>query len=377
MKVLHLISGGDTGGAKTHIMSLFNGLNKLIDAKIICFIEDSFYHDAKAVGIDIEVYKQNSRFDMSVVDKIAKEANDNNYDIIHCHGARANFIGVFLKSKIKKPFVTTVHSDYKLDFKDNFYKKIIFTNLNAFALKKMDYYIAVSDSFKNMLVDRGFKKDKIFTVYNGIIVDQKLEYKTREEFLSYYGINGQDKTIVGIIARLDKVKDHDTFLKGAKVALDKNEKLEFIIAGDGGERERLEDLARELKIDDKVHFIGYITDVYSFYNAIDINTLTSVSESFPYAILEGAIMKKPIISTRVGGLVTLIEDDKNGYLINVGDFEDFGEKVDYLASHKEELLAMGENLYNKVREKYSSENMAKNHVEIYEEILSKRKEVKK
>ena len=57
MKVLHLISGGDTGGAKTHIISLVKGLSKLIDVKIICFIEDSFYEDAKRVGIDIEVYE--------------------------------------------------------------------------------------------------------------------------------------------------------------------------------------------------------------------------------------------------------------------------------------------------------------------------------
>ena len=44
MKVLHLISGGDTGGAKTHIISLVKQLNKLIDAKVICFIKDTFYH---------------------------------------------------------------------------------------------------------------------------------------------------------------------------------------------------------------------------------------------------------------------------------------------------------------------------------------------
>lgn len=373
MKVLHLISGGDTGGAKTHIMSLFNGLNKLIDGKIICFIEDSFYYEAKEAGIDIEVYEQKGRADMTVVKRLISEINDQDYDMVHCHGARANFIAMFLKGKVKKPFITTVHSDYKLDFKDNFYKKIIFTTLNSFALRRFDYFIAVSDSFKEMLVQRHFKKDKIFVVYNGIIMDQKLEYKTREEFLSEHNINGEGKTIVGIIARLDKVKDHETFIKAAKIALEKNKDLEFLIAGDGGEREKIQTLTEVMGIADKIHMLGYLTDVYSFLNAIDINTLTSLSESFPYAVLEGAIMKKTIISTKVGGLTKLIEDDVNGYLVNVGDYQDLGGKIFDLSMDKEKIIEMGEKLYEKVKENYSSDEMARQHVEIYEKVVSKRK----
>lgn len=58
VKVLHLISGGDTGGAKTHLISLIKGLNKIIDAKVICFIEDTFFDDVRNANIDIEVYEQ-------------------------------------------------------------------------------------------------------------------------------------------------------------------------------------------------------------------------------------------------------------------------------------------------------------------------------
>lgn len=58
MKILHLISGGDTGGAKTHIISLAKELNKLVEIKIICFIEDAFYYEALDAGINIEVFEQ-------------------------------------------------------------------------------------------------------------------------------------------------------------------------------------------------------------------------------------------------------------------------------------------------------------------------------
>lgn len=369
MKVLHLISGGDTGGAKTHIISLMKGIDKLINAKIVCFIEDTFYYDAKAAGIDIEVFKQKNRSDMSVVYRLADEIKKEDYDIIHCHGARANFIAMFLKNKVHKPFITTVHSDYKLDFKDNFYKRWVFTTLNMIALKRFQYFIAISDSFKEMLIDRGFKRDRIFTVYNGIDMEQELEYVSKEEFLGRYGIDYDGKILVGIVARLDKVKDHETFIRAASEVLKERKDIIFLIAGEGYEKNRLESLVQELKVDDYVHFLGFVNDPYSFFNAIDINTLTSLSESFPYVILEGAMMKKPIISTAVGGLIKLIEDGENGYLIPIGDSKELAHKIDILSSDKSKINEMGESLYKKVEENYSSNAMARRHVEIYQEIL--------
>ena len=125
LKVLHLISGGDTGGAKTHISALLKGLNRMIDASIICFIEDTFYEDLHKAGVPIKVFKQKSRSDLSVIKRLVDEIEREDYDIIHCHGARANFIALFIKRRIKKPFVTTIHSDYKLDFKDNLDRKSV------------------------------------------------------------------------------------------------------------------------------------------------------------------------------------------------------------------------------------------------------------
>ncbi len=369
MKVLHLISGGDTGGAKTHLLSLMKGLNRKIDAKVICFIEDTFYEDLKNEGINIEVFEQKSRSDMSVVKRLVDEINSENYDIVHCHGARANFIAMFFKRKIKVPMITTIHSDYRLDFKDNFYKRLVFTSLNTFALKRFDYYIAISDTFKQMLVERGFKKDSIFIAYNGIDLEKNLTYVEKEDFLRRYNIDAKDKKIVGIVARLDKVKDHETFIKGAKEVLDKREDVIFLIAGNGNDEERLRELVKELGIEESIHFLGFVNDPYSLFNAIDINTLTSVSESFPYVILEGARLKKPIVSTKVGGVGKLIRNGETGYLIDVGDYKAFGDRITSLLDNEEDIKIFGENLYKEVERNYSSDAMAQTHIDIYKRII--------
>lgn len=371
MKVLHLISGGDTGGAKTHIISLIKGLDKIIEPKVICFMDGDFYQDTKKAGIDIEVYNQKNRFDLSVVKRLVDLIKNKNYDIVHCHGARANFIGMFLKNKINRPMITTIHSDYKLDFKDNFYKNIVFTTLNTIALKKFNYYIGISDEFKDMLISRGFKKEKIYTAYNGIDFNEDIHFVSKKEFLDRYNIDDGDKTIVGILARLDQVKDHSTFIKAANLVLKDNKDIIFLIAGDGFEKDKLKAMVKEFKIEDNVYFLNYVKDPYSFFNAIDINVLTSVSESFPYVILEGAKMKKTIISTKVGGLDALIDDGYNGYLIDIGNEVQLKDKLNLLIHNKDKIKTMGDKLYRDVKENFSSDSMAKRHVEIYREIIEK------
>jgi glycosyltransferase involved in cell wall biosynthesis len=373
MKVLHLISGGDTGGAKTHIISLIKGLDKLIDAKVVCFIEDTFYEDAKKEGIDIDVYEQKNRSDLSVVKRLANLVNEEGFDIVHCHGARANFIAMFLKNKINTPMITTIHSDYKLDFKDNLYKRLIFTTLNTIALKKFKYFIAISDTFKDMLVERGFKRNSIFVSYNGIDFESDLKYVPKSEFLSKYNIDYDGKIIVGILARLDLVKDHETFIKAAKEVLTIRDDIVFLIGGSGNNENRLKHLVSDFGIEKNVSFLGYINDPDSFMNAIDINVLTSVSESFPYVILEGARMAKPVISTNVGGISNLIKDGYNGYLIDVGDYKMLAERILTFSNNKSILEAMGLNLFKEAKANYSYDSMAKTHIEIYKKILENKR----
>lgn len=370
LKVLHLISGGDTGGAKTHISALLKGLNRIIDARIICFIEDTFYEDLYKAGVPIKVFKQKSRSDLSVIKKLLDEIQREDYDIIHCHGARANFIALFIKRKVKKPFVTTIHSDYKLDFKDNFYKRMVYTTLNQIALKTFDYYIGVSHQFRDMLIDRGFKRDKIFVTYNGIDPYSIVEHLDKKAFLERHKIEYNEEVIIGILARLDEIKDHKTFIEAARLVLQEEDVI-FLIAGEGADEEYLKELVKKYGLEDKIKFIGFIKDPYSFLNAIDINTLTSLSESFPYVILEGAKMKKPIISTEVGGINRLVVDGESGFLIQVGKAAVLKDKLLYLIRNPDARKAMGEKLFKAVEDKYSYEAMAKSHLRIYNNILNK------
>ncbi len=364
-----MISGGDTGGAKTHVFALMRELTKLCDVKIICFLKGQFFDELQDIPVKSQLFEQKNRFDLSVVKKICKMCREDGIDVIHAHGARANFIASHLKKKLDIPIVTTVHSDYRLDF-DGLYKKLVFTTLNTIALKKLDYYIGVSSSFKDMLISRGFRPGSIYTVYNGMDYSSHMTYCSKEDFALRLGLTyNPDITYVGLIGRHDYVKGHDVFLNAAKEVLKTRKNVHFVIAGDGNGREALVNQAKELGISDKLTFAGFIKDIYSFLNFIDINTLTSRCESFPYVLMEGARMKKPTISSDVGGISDLIRHGETGLLFPNEDAKKLSDCINFLIDNKALSQSYAENLYKLATSTFSSASLAKTHVEIYNAIL--------
>lgn len=375
MKVLHLISGGDTGGAKTHVFALLRALTKKADVKIVCFMEGTFFDELEDIDVDRELLKQKNRFDMSVIKRLTEIANDG-FDIIHSHGARANFLAAKLKKKVDIPIVTTIHSDFLLDF-DGIYKKIVYTGLNITALKRLENYIAVSSNFKDMLISRGFKPNRIHTVYNGMDYSSPLEYQSKEEFAKRFNIDYDSNNVyIGLIGRHDYVKGHDIFVKACIEAAKKCDNLRFMIAGDGNMRSELVKLVKEGGIENKFVFTGFLKDIYSFINFIDINTLTSRSESFPYVLMEAARMKKPTISSAVGGIPDLIEDGVTGMLFESENYVQLAQKMVTLAENKNLQTKYGEALYSRATSKFSSEALAQTHIEIYNNILNSAKDEK-
>lgn len=371
MKVLHLISGGDSGGAKTHLFSLLDKLKNLAYVRVGCLMEGVFYQEILDKDVDSVLFKQKNRFDLSVADLIAKMINDEGFDVFHVHGARANFVAEFVMKKINIPTITTVHSDYLLDF-DQIVKKIVFTNLNKRALKKIPYYIAVSDNFKDMLIDRGFRPNSIYTVYNGMDFSLVPKNPTeKHEYASKHGFTyDENTTYVGIAARFDLVKGVDVFIKAAGEVLKNRSNVEFLIAGDGVERENLISLAKETGFPDKIRFLGFETDMYGFLNIIDINCLTSLCESFPYSMLEGAAMGKPMAASRVGGIPSLVVEGETGMLFESGDYMSMAQKLIEMIDNPKATKEMGENIQKRATTLFTNDNFAKTHMEIYESIIN-------
>ena len=369
MKVIHLISGGDSGGAKTHVLSLLQHLNQTITAQLVCFRDGPFAEEARQMGIPTMICGGNNVF--RTRRKLAAYIREGGYEIIHCHGSRANMIGAMLRKVTGLPVVTTVHSDYRLDYMGRPLSHLTFGTINALALRRLDYRIGVSDAMVDLLISRGFPADRFYTIYNGIDFTPPPTQGDRLEYLRSLGADvDENSVVVGIAARMNPVKDMATLVRGFAAGYAKCPRLRLLIAGDGPEKDKLTALAAELGVERQVCFAGWISGgMDRFYSALDINALTSLSETFPYALTEGARFHLATVSTAVGGIPYLIDQDVNGYLFQPGDWQALGNDLAALGNDDELRRRLGEKLYEKASTQFSIQKTVSTQLQIYASIL--------
>lgn len=364
MRIMLFAAGGDIGGGKTHILSLAKELASQNVLRLVSFRRGILSCEAREMGIDtvdmdsgLGTYRA-LKLALAQVESFAP-------DVIHCHGAKANMLGVIVKKLKGIPVMTTVHSDPKLDYMGMPLKQYTYGIINEYALGRMDYYVAVAGRMQNILIERGFDPQAIFTVFNG------LDFSEAEKDPRPYKAKG-DTIRVGIAARLTPIKDIDTVIRAFSIAYEKNDKLRLSIAGTGENAKALKSLAYQLGVAEVTTFEGWISDIKEYFAEIDINVLASLSETFPYSLLEGAYAHCPAIATNVGGISSLIEHEVNGFLFEPGDVEGFAAYILLLAEDQALRRKLAENLFKRAAEEFSLEKMKQDQQEIYETVLRRR-----
>lgn len=368
MKILHMISGGDVGGAKTHVLSLVAGLHRTETVHLICFTEGDFAAEARQLGIPTTVIEEKNL--LHTRRRILAMIRHDGYQVIHCHGARANMMGILLRAKAGVPVISTIHSDYRLDYMGRLLAGLTYGNINKVALRRFDAWIGVSGAMTRLLIQRGFDPQRIFTLYNGVDFSAELPVVPREAFLRSIGMeDAKDAVLFGIAARISPVKDMTTLVRAFAEAVKQRPNIRLLIAGEGEQSEEIRALADALCPSGSVKFLGWVKDVNSFYHALDVNLLTSLSETFPYALTEGARMHCATIASEVGGVPYLIDDGVNGLLFPPQDVAALTRHMIYLAENEDARRRMSEGLYEKARREFSLDAMLAHQKEIYATIL--------
>ena len=366
MKVIHLIGGGDTGGAKTHVHSLLTYLGQVVDVRLVCFRKGIFSEEAQALGIPTTVMQHDVLWCVGALQKIIRREG---FQFVHCHGAKANVIGALLRPLVGVPVLTTVHSDYRLDYLGRPFANIFYGGANKVALRLLNYRVCVSNPLMQKLIDRGFDPGRMFSIYNGLDFTHEVQRTDRAAYFAEFGYAvAPDDVIVGIAARLDPVKDVPMLLKAVAQARARGAKVRLAIAGDGKQRAELEALADRLGIGADVFFLGWISDLDRFYGALDINALSSISESFPYALTEGARARLATVATSVGGVPDLIEHGRNGFLVEPGDINGFAAALEAYARDPALREQMGQALYKTGKQQLSLIATGERQLEIYNTI---------
>lgn len=182
--------------------------------------------------------------------------------------------------------------------------------------------IANSRSTKEWMVDvEGVAAERIAVIHNGVSLERfSASREVRTRYRSLLGIP-EGAPCIGMVANLRSVKGVDVFIKAAPLIKENVPEAQFLIAGEGAERGRLEQLAAALRLDGSLRFLGRRTDIPQLMSAFDIGVLSSTSESLSNSLIEYMAAGLPVVTTEVGGSREAVEDGVTGFIVPVGDYQ--------------------------------------------------------
>lgn len=193
--------------------------------------------------------------------------------------------------------------------------------------------------------ERVLPEDRIHRVYNGVdLARAEAGQALRDDFRRRHSIP-KDHIVVLQVSWLIPEKGIDHLLQAARLVLARNERVHFIIAGDGAYRADYEQMAKEFAITDNVSFIGIVGDPLGegLFAGCDIACqLSQWEEAFGLTIAEAMASERPVIATRVGGIPELVRDGESGYLVERGDSDALAERILHLVENPAIRESMGQ-----------------------------------
>ena len=374
MKILEFITPSNIGGAENYVVNLSK---KLIEKGHEVFILSAVAGNNKNPDLSVEQFfsksglpfklvKADFKYNPFTILKIAYFIKKNNFDIIHTHLSKANFIGALASKIAKKKSISTAHG------------------LNKKAqYKYCDYVICVSNAVKENLVSQGMDETKLGVIYNGIDISKfnpeaeglpvRKEYFFSEDAgnNNLHNIDNAARQFnVGIIARLSREKGVDLFIEAAKFVLIKIPEAKFFIAGAGSLKETLIKRAKDLNIFNSIYFVGFVdSNLVSFLNELDVVVFPSLKEGLPLALLESMSMKKIVIVSDAGGMPEVVEDGKNGYVVKKGDVNAIYQKLIFVYNNRPGLKELADSAAETIKERFNIENCADKTINLFMKFL--------
>jgi glycosyltransferase involved in cell wall biosynthesis len=226
-------------------------------------------------------------------------------------------------------------------------------------------YVGVSRDVAEELVSRfHYPAAKVEVVYNAVRLEP-FEAGPDPELRAQLQL-GRELPVVLTCARLDEQKGHDVLLRAAAQLPE----VAFAFAGEGPERARLEALAAELGVADRVLFLGYRTDIPRLLAACDVFALPSLYEGSSLAVLEAMAARRAVVSSAIGGTDELIESGVDGILVAPGEDGPLAAALGELIGDEERRAELGRRARARVEADFTPAAMRRRVLSIYEQLLA-------
>jgi len=371
-KLLFVIDNLEFGGGERVFLQLALGLSDQFEILVASMPGGSFSEGLKKQGTTFFNIDMTRRVSFKPIRRLINIIRNERITLIHSQGLRADFFARIAGRIAKSPYILSTVAMPLEGFDISFARKRIYSFFDRFSERYVDRFIVISDELKKFLIDKHkIPPEKIFKIYNGIELNEyhpdnsdKSSMKIRKEF----GID-KDEFLIAGIGRLVWQKGFEYLIDAVPRVTKQIAKIKFLIVGEGPLKNRLKEKRKKLRIEDKIIFTGFKSDIKEILSSIDILVMPSLREGFPMVTLEAMAMAKPIVATDIDGIREQIDHDENGLLIPPEDPEAIADAIIFLFNNKEKSEQLGFAAKKKAEEKFSVEEMIKKTKGVYEELL--------
>lgn len=344
IRVVEILATSSSGGAQEHLWSLLGRMDRSrYDVSVVTLSEGSAVRRMRALGVPVHVVTETD--DGAALRAVVEILAERPPQVIHNHMYRAEVIGTRAalalgERGLARPFVVgTVHSSRFRSTDDRALLRAL--------TPAMDRLIAVSRAIVAKLRAEGRDSVPIELIYNGVDLSRYDEQEACCTLPEEYGFQ-PDTPLVGVVARLEPEKGHQTLLQAWPLVLERVPKARLLVVGEGSQAEALESQARSLGLlgeecsgdrcvgtrrarpGAKVVFAGRREDVPAVTAALDVAVLPSYREAQGMVILEAMALSRPVVATDVGGIPEMIEDGRTGLLVPPRDARALADSISRL-----------------------------------------------
>ena len=289
--------------------------------------------------------------------------NVNNYSLMHCHSPIGGAIGRLAARSARKKGTKVIYTAHGF----HFFKGAPLVNWLAYypaerwLAKYTDVLITINT--EDYEIAKKFKVNRIEYVPGvGIDTDKFKNIEVnRTEKRESLGVSEDDFMIISV-GELNKNKNHQVIIRA--IAKLRNEKIKYVLCGQGPLETELRELAKELDVENQVKFLGFRKDVPDLMKVADLFAFPSYREGLSLSLMEAMASGLPVVCSEIRGNTDLIEDGKGGYLVEPSDVEGFAKYIKELIEDSRLKSEFGDFNHKKI-ENYSIENVMKEVENIY------------
>ena len=261
--------------------------------------------------------------DVRTLQRLADLCRRENVRIWHGHDYKSNLYGLLLAKLVDVRLVTTVHGWVQHTSRTPLYFAI-----DRWCLRRYEHVVAVSNDLYQSCAALGVSPDRLVQIDNAIDTDEFRrrarpdESPLRRADAPLAAAAGQaprppGRLVIGAVGRLSEEKGFHLLIEAVERLLARGHDVELWIAGEGGEKERLEARMRRSPHARRFSLLGFTPDTVALFSAFDVFALSSLREGLPNVVLEAMAMEVPLVATRCGGMQAFGRDGVDMLLVDV------------------------------------------------------------